>query len=114
MFLVDTALKLIRSKGEAITITRTGESYYDPLSGDVMNGAMSSHVGYAVSDPYKESEKNETVVKSGDIRLYVNKIDISPSAGDVVTFDGEEYRIIVCERVRLQGEDVIYILQGRK
>lgn len=108
-----TALRLIVTYGEAITLTRVVEGAYDPATGSTGAPTTTPYSGYGAPTNYNKLEVDGQQVKTSDIRLLVHALSVVPIPGDIVTLNSADYRVMDVDQTRAQGEDIIYTLQLR-
>jgi hypothetical protein len=116
MAIADTALNLLQTFGDAVTIefAPSGNGGYDPITGDPVATVPGSVLtGYGYTGAYKGDEVDGATIKAGDIRLILSKITARPEVGSIVTVDGTTYRAMNVQNVRMKAADVIYIVQLR-
>lgn len=113
--LITTARTLLADYGESITLTRESEGTYSPTDGSFSGASSSSYSADGLPTQYSKFEIDETLVKSSDIRLILEKpTSVTPAVGDKCTIGGVEYAALNVTPIRAQGTDIIYILQLRQ
>ncbi len=111
--LANVALKLLKDKGQLLTISRETSSGFDPILSD--NTVLaSSFTGYGAAFDYRKSEIDGEIVQAGDIRLLLNATSIPPEINDTVAVNGGVYRVMAVTETSPAGTPVIYTLQLRK
>jgi hypothetical protein len=101
--------------GEAVVVTFPGSPSFDPVTGAPVpgsGGAQYTAKGYP--GQYGANEVDDSLIKSGDIRLILERIAQRPEASCTALIDGVTYRVMTVRPVRKAGQDVIYICQLRR
>ena len=111
--LKNTASNLLQNKGRLITFTRNTENSFNPATGEVLNYS-STYTGYGATFDYKKNEIDETIVKSGDIRLLLESTTTAPERNDTCVIDSITYRIMNVTPLSPAGTVVTYTVQLRK
>lgn len=89
-----TADKLLRDKGQAVTITRQSASAYDPATG-AATVTTSAQTGYGAIFDYGDKQIDGTVIKIGDKHLLLSASEITaPILNDTVTVGGIVYTVV--------------------
>lgn len=94
-----TADKLLKSKGQALVITRTVQGSYNPDSGAVIN-TTSTQEGFGAVFDYGTRSIDGTLIRAGDKQLLLSALDASgvaltaPCLGDTVTIGGVVYVLV--------------------
>lgn len=111
--LQSVANRLLTAYGETVTFTRVSSSEYNTVTGGVE--PMSSTTFTAVAHPskYRLDEIDGEVIEVSDIKLIVYTTT-EPVIGDQVDLDNVTYRVMNVEKVKAQGEVIMYRLQIRK
>lgn len=115
MSLATTASKLLASNGEAVTLTFPPTTpAFDPITGAPQTPSAATTVtGNGYPSAYKKSEIDGEVIKSGDIKLILEKVAQRPETNATATVDSKTYRIQDVQLIRKSGADIIYICQLR-
>ena len=101
--------------GEQVVITFAGTPSFDPVTGAPVSGsAGAQYTAKAYPGQYATTEVDESVIRSGDIRLILERIAQRPDVGCTALVDGVTYRVMAVRPVRKAGQDVIYICQLRR
>lgn len=108
------ATQLISHFGEAMTFSRAVKDAYDPSTGRAQTTNTITFSARCAPENYKKTEIDGQLVQRGDVKLTVYKTSQVPEVGDIVTFNGADWRVIDVYQVRAQGMDVIYELQVRQ
>lgn len=113
--MIATARSLLNTYGESITLTRESEGTYSPTDGSFSGVSSSSYVADGFPDQYSKDEIDETLVRSSDIKLLLEKpTSVTPAVGDKCTINSTEYVVVAVATIRAQGTDIIYELQLRQ
>lgn len=106
----------LKKKGTAMTLTRTGAGTFDPATGGVNGGAVSTYIVYGLILSFDLSDINaaNSLIQSGDEKLMINAGIVQPLPGDSITVDNETYSVISVKRKRPQGVGLFYYCQVRK
>lgn len=82
--------RLIAAFGVELTYTRQTDADFDPATGTV-TASEETFSANTVWLSYEEDQIDGTLVQQGDARILVSG---TPIVGDIVTQDGEDWRII--------------------
>lgn len=107
-----TADRLIKSYGQAGTVTRVGP--VDPVEGG--DPVSTPYPAKLVPMAYSAHEIDGTVIKVGDVQIYISAISlaITPTVGDLASVNGTTYRIERADPNLYDGvTPVVHIVQGR-
>lgn len=113
MTITASASRLLKKLGEPVTLAYTSGATVDPVTGDTTGGTPVTVAAYGYPGRYMANEVDGSIIKSGDIRLTLEKISTRPQQGWDATVDGKTYRIMDVRPVRKSAADVIYICQIR-
>lgn len=108
-----TASRLLKSKGQLLTFTRTVEVSFNPVTGVKTTGDFTFTAYGAVFD-YKVNEIDGELIQRGDIRLIVEKTNNSPLIGDIVKIDKVAQRVMNVTETSPAGTVVKYDVQMRR
>lgn len=112
--LKSTASKLLQSKGQQVTFTRSVEASFDPATGIKTEDTDITFAGYGAAFDYNKTEIDGEIVQAGDIRFLMEATDTAPALGDTTTIDSIIYRVMNVEVTSPAGTAVIYTVQLRK
>lgn len=93
-----TADKILRGKGQAITLTRQSSGTYSPSSGTA-TVTTTTQSGYGAVFEYIDRNIDGTLIKAGDKQLLLSAVNAagtaltSPVLNDTVTIGGTAYTI---------------------
>lgn len=108
-----TANRLITSYGQVGKVTEITPP--DPILGG--DPVTVEHTAKMFPDKYDAREIDGTVIKTGDVKLYISSLGLSvvPTVGMyAVMADGKSYRIENADPNRYDGvTNVVFIVQGR-
>lgn len=110
--LQSTALALLTSKGQDVTLRQVSTPAYDPTTGTVAP-TYTDTVLKAVITNYKQSEIDGTLIQQGDKRAILPST-LTPKTGDLVVISGVSHTVIQVEIISPAGEPVIHKAQIRK
>jgi hypothetical protein len=106
----DTAYRLINRFGQELTFTRQVGESYDPSTGTVST-TTENYSADAVWLNYKNDEIDESIVLQGDARVL---IAANVQVDDRVTFEGDEWRVVVARPLNPAGIELYTEAQVRK
>ena len=109
-----TATALINRFGAAATITRTDGATFDPATGGYTGGTTTTITGNGARMRFERSEIDGEIIQRGDFRLLFGAGTGEPQIDDVVTFDGQIYRIMAVLSTSPSGIAVMYDLHCRR
>lgn len=107
-----SADRMIKRYGQTGTVTRITAP--DPINGG--DGTETAHPATLVPMAYSAREIDGTVIKVGDVQIYVSAIGlaITPTVGDLVSVNGATYRIERADPNLYDGiTAIVHIVQGR-
>lgn len=110
--LQSTALSLLTSKGQDVTLRQSAGSAYDPTTG-TSTVTYTDTVLPGVVTGYKQSEIDGTLIQQGDKRVILPST-ITPKSGDLIVIGGVSHTVVSVEIVSPAGENVIHKAQIRK
>lgn len=119
---VATALKLLTSKGQAMTLTQEAPATYNPATGTNTPGTVTNTTVKGIVTDYKDrttagsNSDGETLVQRGDRKALFSASGVAaaPTANDTLTIGGVVWRIVFCKALDLGGTPVVYECQVRK
>lgn len=94
-----TADRILRGKGQAITLTRQSSGTYSPSSGTATVTTTTTQSGYGAVFEYIDRNIDGTLIKAGDKQLLLSAVNsagtalTSPVLNDTVTIGGTAYTI---------------------
>lgn len=106
------AIQLLTDFGEQVTASRKVEGAYDVTTGATAASTDTTYQGYGSSSQYNNFEIDGETIQTGDLQFYFQTGTL-PLVGDVITFDSTAYRVMNVKSLRVQGGDVVYVLQLR-
>ena len=98
--LQNTAQKLLKGKGQSLTLTKVTAGTYDPTTGGFTGAGTSTQSAYGAIFDYGTKQIDGTLIKVGDKQLLLSafKTDgsalIAPALGDTVTVGGVTYTLV--------------------
>lgn len=108
-----TASKLITYFGASASITRVGDSTFDPATGAYSGGSTSTITAKAVRAQFTQAEKASELVQENDIKMLLESGRGVPFIDDNVLFEGINYRVMDVKVISPSGTDVYYELHIR-
>jgi hypothetical protein len=105
----DTAYRLINRFGQELTFTREVGEAYDPSTGTVST-TTESYSADAVWLNYRNDEIDDSIVLQGDARVLVAA---SVEVDDRVTFEGDEWRVVIARPLNPAGIELYTEAQVR-
>jgi hypothetical protein len=114
MSIEKTASRLLKAYGEGIEFEYKTGGGFNPSTGVPLPAVLVKIKGHGYPGRYESNEIDGTVIKSGDIKLTVEKISQRPQVGWDVIVDGQKYRVQNVQHIRFSGRDVIYVCQIRR
>jgi hypothetical protein len=105
----------LQADGQAMTLTRTIDGVFDPVTGTTTAGVIQSWQVYGITKNYKLSSINtaNSLILSGD-KQGVISATVEILVGDVLTVMDEKWRVISFNDLSPQGEVLMYYPQLRK
>jgi len=105
-------------KGLEMTLTRSVKGPRDPDSG-AATAVITNYQGSAFRDTYDLADVDNTLIKSGDVKLLVSPVQLDgtdmpvPSTQDHILFDGKTYTIAGVSPWNYAGLSVGFEVQAR-
>lgn len=107
-----TALKLLKSKGQELTIKRTTGGTLDPVTGTTSAAINTEFTGYGAVFDFDTRQIDGTTIQAGDKRILLQSGN-APKIGDSITSLDGVSTCINFKTLAPAGEVVIYELQVR-
>ena len=107
------AVDMLSELGEAVTVSRSNASSFNPATGTVTESAATTYSALSHPSFFAKEYVDGVAILSTDIRLLIYSTTI-PLAGDVFTLSSAEYTAISIQQIRAQGSNIVYIAQLRK
>lgn len=109
-----TADRLLRDKGQAMTLNTNASGAYDPETGAAVTPANVACTGVILD--YTAQEIDGTQIETRDRKIILSAVGLPapPDAGDTITVQGAIHAIIDVKPLEPAGLAVIYTLQVRK
>ena len=95
-----TANRLLRGKGQSVTLTKVTAGTYDPTTGGFTGAGTSTQTAYGAVFDYGAKQIDGTLIKAGDKQLLLSAVKtdgtalIAPALGDTVTVGGVTYTLV--------------------
>ena len=116
-----TANRLLRGKGQSLTLTRITAGTYDPATGGMTGATTSTQSAYGAIFDYGAKQIDGTLIKAGDKQLLLSpfKTDgtalTAPVLGDTVTVGSIVYTLVEpLKEINPAGTVVMYEVNLRK
>ena len=116
-----TANRLLRGKGQSLTLTRITAGTYDPATGGMTGATTSTQSAYGAIFDYGAKQIDGTLIKAGDKQLLLSpfKTDgtalTAPVLGDTVTVGSIVYTLVEpLKEINPAGTTVMYEVNLRK
>jgi hypothetical protein len=113
--LQNTAQKLLKGKGQSITLTKVTAGTYNPATGAMTGTTTSTQTAYGAIFDYGAKQIDGTLIKAGDKQVLISAFKSDGSAltapvlGDTVTIGGVTYTLVEpLKTVGPAGITVIY------
>lgn len=109
-----TAFKLLKGKGQLITLTRQSAGTYSVSNATAAITATSTQTVYGAVFPYADKNIDGTLIKAGDKQLLLAAVSAAgaaltpPVLNDTVTIDSVVYTITQIKPLSPAGTTVIY------
>jgi hypothetical protein len=78
--LQNTAQKLIKDKGQTVTLTHVDPGTYDPTTGGYSGGSTTTQYGYGAVIDWNANQIDGTLIKTGDRRLLLSPLNTAGAA----------------------------------
>ena len=111
--LATTTARLLTAYGASATLTRVTPGSYDPDTGTVGTGTTATYTGSAAMFDYEQRDIDGTMIRHGDRRMFLQKIDVIPQTGDLITFNGSVFTVLSSRPTDPAGLAVLHELQVR-
>ena len=99
--------ELIREYGQAVTLTTTSSSVYDPATGTATS-VTSTQAAQAVVFPRGAKDVDGTLIKQGDQKLLLSMVGVTaPQLDDTVTIGATTYTITFIKLLAPAGINVL-------
>ena len=113
--LAATAKKLLKGKGQSLTLTKITAGTYNPATGGFTGAGTSTQTAYGAIFDYGTKQIDGTLIKAGDKQLLLSafKTDgaalTAPVLGDTVSIGGVVYTLVEpLKEVNPAGTVVMY------
>ena len=110
--LADVAFRLLKDKGQNVTLSREVSSGFDPVAG-INTSSPATYTAYGAAFSYNKSEIDGTIIQKGDIR-FVMEATTEPQSDDTTIIDSIIYRVMSVKPTNPAGTAVIYEAQLRR
>lgn len=110
--LKNVANNLLSSYGQSVTFTRYTTNEYDTATGAIDPVTSITFTGRMHPGPYRLDEIDGEMIQVNDISALVYSTT-EPLINDSAVVDGVIYRVMNIEKIKAQGEAIVYRLQLR-
>ena len=108
----DKAYAKVKKYGSSITVTRTGESEYNPETDEYTDTTVQI-TGVALRSNFEQKDIDGTNVKFSDAK-FMAVLNGTPETNDEVEFEGHKFVIINARPFNLDGKtDIYWTIQAR-
>ena len=110
----------LKTKGQAMTLTRVSAGTYDPVAGTTTGSATSTYTVYGITTNYNSltrlasGNRPDSLILSGDKQAIIDAVSVVPLPGDTLTIKGVVWQVIAVDAVEPDGTAYIYKAQVRK
>ena len=115
-----TADKLLKGKGQAVTITTVTPGTYNPATGGMTGGTTTTQTAYGAVFDYGTKQIDGTLIKAGDKQILLSAFKTNgaaltaPVLGDTVTIGGVAFTLVEpLKEVNPAGTVVMYECNAR-
>lgn len=109
-----TADELITEFGAPATLTRPADPAYNPATGKTVQASPLVQATTAVVIDYEQKYVDGTLIRAGDKQCFLTpKGIVPPRQGDVLAWQGVNYKVIGVTPIAPAGVNVLYELQLR-
>jgi hypothetical protein len=103
----------LQSNSKAV-LERANRGEYDPGVGEPDDNGTQVFNTVALRGSYRASQIDGTLIKAGDVRLYVSPLlATTPKPGDLIKFDGEQFLVVNTSPVKPGTVFVLHEVQAR-
>lgn len=108
-------LRLIKDRGESLTLVKTTTGAYDPATSGATESTANHTIQVAVVG-YKSNLIDGSIIQRGDRKAIIaaSGLNVTPAIGDKITGLGDAVRIIDKRTVRDNGQNVAFVCQVRE
>lgn len=104
------ARELLQEFGQLATLTQQGEPRYNDATGEYET-QNTTHQGWAAAFGYDLREINEHTIVQGDLKVYLERINVAPKVGDTLQINSNTWRVKNVQPLSPANFAVIYVLQ---
>ena len=115
-----TANRLLKGKGQSITLTKITAGTYNPATGGFTGASTSTQTAYGAVFDYGTKQIDGTLIKAGDKQILLSAFKTSgaaltaPVLGDTVTIGGVSFTLVEpLKEVNPAGTVVMYECNAR-
>lgn len=111
--MANAAARLLKSKGQQVTITRETGGGTDPVTGEAIPAVRTNYYPYGVLTKIADHLIDGTRVKAGDRELVLDNT-VEPDTSDVVTVAGEDWSVAEVYPMSPAGTPVVHRVRVRR
>jgi hypothetical protein len=106
----------LQADGQAMTLTRTIDGVFDPVTGTTTAGVIQSWQVYGITKNYKLSSINtaNSLILSGDKQALIGFSEVAPQVGDKLTIMAVDWQIMAVDELSPQGVALMFYCNVRK
>ena len=114
MSLPSVAQSLLDAYGSALTFTRSTSTSFDPVAGVEVAGSDLKYTGKVISSRYDIKNIDSAMIKMDDKKLSIYSATKTPTNGDTVEIDDNDYQILSVQHITVKGSASYYVAQARQ
>ena len=111
--LTATALRLLTTYGQSISVTRDVIGAYATATGTVTDSSDTAYSGYGYPQNYNSYLIDGVVIKQQDVLLIFSSTT-APAVDDIFTVSAVAYTAQNVEKITAQGSNIVYQVQLRQ
>lgn len=108
-----TALRLLTTYGQSISVTRDVIGSYDSSTGTVTDSSDTTYSGYGYPSNYNSYQIDGTLVRQDDTLLIFSSTT-APVVNDIFTVGSQVLTVISVLKITAQGSNIVYKVQLRQ
>ena len=106
------AVKLLTKFGQTISFTNIVEGTFNPVTNTTSVDTLTPYTALAAPSDYTRFERDLESVRQDDVKLLIQS-STEPTIGDTFILDTVTYEVIAVDKVKAQGDTIVYTVQGR-
>jgi hypothetical protein len=107
-----TALRMLTSYGQSVTLTRSVPGAYNTATGATATATVTTTTGKGVLLDYAQRDMDGTLIREGDQRCYAS-LSVVPLSGDTLTAGGVVFEVVASRTLAPAGTAVLHDMQLR-